>query len=78
MLEQRPELEAEEDETAGEGSEGEEEGYTPWNVRGMLRDYERKLQAYREVDMPARAIRDVLIIRDALRFLYEKLENEEA
>lgn len=54
------------------------EAYTIRDVKDRLDYYEQNLQAHREAEAPIQTTRKQRIIRDALRLLYEKLQEEAA
>lgn len=58
--------------------EPDPEAYTIRDVKDRLDYYEQNLQAHREAEAPIQVTRKQRIIRDALRLLYEKLQEEEA
>ena len=58
--------------------EPDPEAYTIRDVKDRLDYYEQNLQAHREAAAPIQATRKQRIIRDALRLLYEKLQEEAA
>ena len=84
-LQQEPEQEQAEAEEATEAEiveaqeqEPDPEAYTIRDVKDRLDYYEQNLQAHREAAAPIQATRKQRIIRDALRLLYEKLQEEAA
>lgn len=88
LLNERPELEAEqrpekpgpqqeqEAEQAEEEEEEDPEEYALSDVRDILREYERNLQAYRDAEAPETTVKKFLIIRDALHLLCTVIEEE--
>lgn len=58
--------------------EPDPEAYTIRDVKDRLDYYEQNLQAHREAEAPIQVTRKQRIIRDALRLLYEKLQEEAA
>lgn len=82
---QEPETEQAEAEEATEAEiveaqeqEPDPEAYTIRDVKDRLDYYEQNLQAHREAEAPIQVTRKQRIIRDALRLLYEKLQEEAA
>lgn len=85
QAEQEPETEPAEAEETVEAEivetqeqEPDPEAYTIRDVKDRLDYYEQNLQAHREAEAPIQVTRKQRIIRDALRLLYEKLQEEAA
>lgn len=57
-------------------SQEDPEAYTLQDVKDLLRYYEQNLQAHRDAEAPIGATRKQRIIRDALRLLFDCLQEE--